>query len=131
MTEPRPGVHSPDGLWQWDGTTWRSTYPAAAAVRFDGNSPPRWRRRTVAAGGSAIVLGLAGEFVALSTVFGDPGPVTRDDGTSYTQIPSMPTWADVLAHAALALIALGAALLLVAAGHAMYAWIGTRKKVKT
>jgi hypothetical protein len=32
----------------------------------------------------------------------------------------MPMWANVLAHTALAVIALGMALLLLAAGHAMY-----------
>jgi hypothetical protein len=78
-----------------------------------------------------LVLGVAGGAVAAATVYGDPRPVMRDDGTWYTKIPSMPMWANVLAHTALALIALGTALLLAAAGHAMYAWIGTRKKVKT
>jgi hypothetical protein len=131
MAEPRPDVRSPDGLWQWDGTAWRPTYPAAATVRFDGNSPPRWRRWTVAAGGWAVVLGVASGAVAAATVYGDPGPVTRDDGTWHTKIPSPPLWATVLAHIAVALIALGTALLLAAVGHAMYAWIGARKKVKT
>jgi hypothetical protein len=70
-------------------------------------------------------------YSAAATVYGDPGPVMRDDGTWYTKIPSPPLWANVLAHIAVALIALGTALLLAAVGHAMYAWIGARKKVKT
>jgi hypothetical protein len=81
--------------------------------------------------GRAVVLGVAGGAVAAATVYGDPGPVMRDDGTWYTKIPSPPLWANVLAHIAVALIALGTALLLAAVGHAMYAWIGARKKVKT
>ena len=75
--------------------------------------------------------GCAGGAVAAATVYGDPGPVMRDDGTWYTKIPSPPLWANVLAHIAVALIALGTALLLAAVGHAMYAWIRARKKVNT
>jgi hypothetical protein len=59
----------------------------------------------------AVVVGLVGEVVALTTVWGDPGPVRRGN-VIRMEIPTMPGWAIAVAFVALALILSGSVLLL-------------------